>query len=306
MAAPRKPYGSVTGSRAGIGTCLGGALIMVTLGVVASALAYTIGHHPPELDAALCPVGNPPATHVSFLIDATDPLEERQARDIVERVRQALARLKVGDRLSLYLLRDPSPDGAPQELFSACRPPRGDQVTRFDSNPEQVEARYTERFAAPLESALAELARTHGPAESSPIIEALYWIGHYSAGFGSAPAPARELVIVSDLLQKSPLLSHFQSKAYSFEALANTGSAYLDPGALAGTRVQILLLDNRYLARQAPQRRQEHAQFWDRYFTAMRAVLMTSLPPPNTNANANAALDTRPGRPQTASKARKP
>jgi hypothetical protein len=78
------------------------------------------------------------------------------------------------------------------------------------------------------------------------------------------PGSRRELIIVSDMLQHSSLLSHFRG-GDRFAALAQGASVYLTRlHGLRGANVTIYQIRDHY-----PQRlTAEHRRFWDEYFSA--------------------------------------
>ncbi len=122
-------------------------------------------------------------------------------KETVLEVRDLLA---VQDRLWIFAM---SSDGiditAP--LFSRCRPNTGNDVSSFDSDPERVQQRYRESFEKPLDEALQVLLKP-STAGASPIIETM---ARAATSPGLASQGRRHIVVVTDLLQYSPLFSAY-------------------------------------------------------------------------------------------------
>jgi len=71
-------------------------------------------------------------------------------------------------------------------------------------NPEQIEQRFNEKFDQPLEQILEDLVEPK-EAPNSPVLEAMARLGQTDAF--SDRAPARRIVIISDMLQNSDVFS---------------------------------------------------------------------------------------------------
>lgn len=209
----------------------------------------------------VCCVEGVSAADVTILFDSTDALSEEQLRVVNDLVRQINDKLVEGDRLVLLRL-DPDAQGHLfQELFAATKPADGSAADPWTENARLLGERYRQTFVEPMAAALSALVQPL-EATTSPLLEALYSI---SQRLDSSPGSLRrELVVVSDMLQNSPLLSQFKSD-YSFSALAEERSVYLaDLGGLRGVRVTLYQLGNRYAHRQTT----KHARFWQDYFQA--------------------------------------
>jgi len=85
-----------------------------------------------------------------------------------------------------------------------CNPGRGDQVNALFRNPAQIEERFNEKFNQPLETILEDLVEPK-EAPNSPVLEALARLGQTDAF--SNRAPARRIVMISDMLQNSDVFT---------------------------------------------------------------------------------------------------
>lgn len=231
--------------------------ILAALAIVALA-AYAITRvQPPDYDeVTLClETGELPA-HTAIIIDKTDAYSPEQAgyiRDLIDRVGD---RLDVGERLTLFEL-DAEGEFNPRGEFSLCNPGRGNQVNPLFRNPQQIEERYAERFEAPLEAVLADLIEPK-EAPASPILEAVARLAQ-TENF-SPDAPARRLIIVSDMLQNSDIFTVYGSgELPAAEDIAELVEArYGDE--LRGVDVEVRLIPRK---NRTDQQRGELRELWE-------------------------------------------
>jgi hypothetical protein len=240
--------------------------LFAVVGLVIAFVGY-IAHTatPDPTLSALCGEGAPSA-HTVVLLDSTDPLTETQRAEALRTVTAARERLGEGERLSLYVLRAPRPQ-APAEivtLFSRCRPRDGSGPIGPTDNPRILKDIFEADFARPAEEAIAQMIEPAPAATTSPIVEALHQVAT-SREFAPAGAD-RELIIISDLLQKSEALDQYSKSApKTFDRFRQSNSQYLSAiDNLAGMRVRVLQLSSRYPGLQTPAR----ASFWEAYFKA--------------------------------------
>ncbi|KPP80725.1 MAG: hypothetical protein HLUCCA04_11200 [Oceanicaulis sp. HLUCCA04] len=186
------------------GKDLVGLFNMVAVAGVLGAISYAaLVLQPEEYDPeTLCLVGAVPS-HSVLVIDKTDLYSPAQASRIEAMALQTRDRLAIGERFSLFEL-DERGELTHTNRFSLCNPGRGEQINPLYRNPNRVEARYQSLFERPLQRALADLVRPK-EAPQSPIIEALAGLTQ-EAGFDASVAQ-RRIVLVSDMLQNSPLYS---------------------------------------------------------------------------------------------------
>jgi hypothetical protein len=207
-----------------------------------------------------------PTEEITFLVDATDPLSPEQQQFVAGKVQEAADHLAVGGRLRLVQL-DPRADGSSplSEAEPLCKPRDGGQASFLTENRRLLKGFFDQHFRAPLEQAMAKLNQAH-PAKTTPLIEGLQALARRLAG--AAQSPRRDLVIFSDLLQHSPLLTQYRG-GYGFAALAQQQSAYLQGlDGFRGLGVVVYRLKHGTVDRkQATALR----QFWADYFQAAGA-----------------------------------
>lgn len=176
-------------------------------GVVIAAIAYAVyALQPPPYDEdTLCVLSDELPPHTAIIIDKTDEYSPAQAELIAAVIRRTRDRLDVGERLTIFEL-DARGQFDPRGQFSLCNPGRGSQVNPLFRNPGLIEERYEALFDAPLEGVLGDLV-TPKEAPASPIMEALARLAQTEAF--SPDAPERSIVLISDMLQNSPLFSAY-------------------------------------------------------------------------------------------------
>lgn len=211
------------------------AVFVASLLVLAALVAVAIGTvSAPENDYdrdTLCNANLPRQAHKLFIIDVSDTLSGYQRRFLRRYIATQLQQAAINDRFSLYVL-DEQYSGLSDPVVDVCKPRAGGDVSQLTSNREFVDRLYTERFAAPLESALARVVNS-GEQEISPIYEALSDL----VALRMLDRRAREvhLTIVSDMIQNSRAGSVFSN--------GPSAIAGLPPVNLRRARTSVLWLD---------------------------------------------------------------
>lgn len=214
-------------------------------------------------EASLCPVRGPSAV-TAVLVDRSDPLTSQQARRVRQVLDRVVAEAPVGGRVALYLAEaDEFTALAP--VLALCNP--GSEANPLYENPKKIRARYEEGFKARFEAVgktLLEPARR----TTSPIMESIKAV--CIDAFGAAPSgiPLR-LVVVSDLIQHSPIVSHYRERNFT---------AFLEDKRLDGSSVDCkgAEVDILYILRFGKDGRptlqnRDHQRFWDLYLQRVNA-----------------------------------
>jgi|GEM_PF-513254 len=218
----------------------------------------------------LCPVGQPPAEVVAVLLDVSDRLNEVQLYS----VRNHLHRLLYGELprfafVELYTVQE-RPGSVAEPVVGLCNPGRGDDLNRLYQNPELVRRRWERDFADALRAKLDELLAAPDSA-TSPIFEAVQAVAVRLFGRPEHDGVAKRLIVVSDLLQNVPgKSSHYRGVPAFDEFRASPYFAEVRAD-LRDVRVHL------YYMNRSEQRTQgaEHIRFWDEYFAAQGATVMT-------------------------------
>jgi hypothetical protein len=178
---------------------------IIALLIAGGFVAYQFIKPAPYDEQTLCLVSEDLPPHTAIILDKTDEYDAAQADLIAGLIRRTRDRLDIGERLSLFEL-DAEGQFDPRGEFSLCNPGRGGQVNPLFRNPGMIEARYAELFEAPMDAVIEDLV-VPKEAPASPILEAMARLGQ-TENF-SPDAPARRIVIVSDMLQNSDLFSAY-------------------------------------------------------------------------------------------------
>ncbi|MEL6858952.1 MAG: hypothetical protein AAFO74_11230 [Pseudomonadota bacterium] len=176
-------------------------LNFVLAGLAVAIIGFSFFALQPEPydELTLCEISDTLPPHTAIIIDKTDEYSEQQAGLIAAVIRRSRDRLEVGERFTLFEL-DQFGQFDPRGEFSLCNPGRGDQVNALFRNPERIEDRFNEKFDRPLQTVLEDLV-VPKEAPNSPVLEAMARLGQTEAF--SDRAPARRIVIISDMLQNS-------------------------------------------------------------------------------------------------------
>ena len=177
--------------------------VLAGLAVAIIGFAFFALQPEPYDELTLCEISDELPPHTAVIIDKTDEYSVEQAGLIAAIIRRTRDRLEIGERLTLFEL-DENGQFDPRGEFSLCNPGRGDQVNALFRNPEQIEARFNEKFDQPMERILEDLV-VPKEAPNSPVLEALARLGQTEAF--SDRAPQRRIVIISDMLQNSDVFT---------------------------------------------------------------------------------------------------
>ena len=180
-------------------------LNFVLAGLAVAIIGFSFYALQPEPydELTLCELSDDLPPHTAVIIDKTDEYSEQQADLIAAVIRRSRNRLEIGERFTLFEL-DQFGQFDPRGRFSLCNPGRGDQVNALFRNPAQIEERFNEKFNQPLEDILEDLVEPK-EAPNSPVLEALARLGQTDAF--SSRAPARRIVMISDMLQNSDVFT---------------------------------------------------------------------------------------------------
>lgn len=247
------------------------ALAVLTLvgGLIAAAVSTSRADRFNQ--ASLCNVDGPSAV-TAILIDTTDGVNAVQRRAVMNRLTRINRQLIANERVDIF---EVSPSSDPlQPIFSMCRPASAKQTSSLTANKRAAQARFDKEFQPRLEQALVRLLDRQ-PAEQSPIMEAVQAAAVASFQATDLPDDApKRLVLVSDMLQHSSLGSHY-SGVPDFSDYKS--SPAFEGSASDLTDVEVTLL---YLRRSEASAVQglNHADFWSRWFMALDANDVTSVP----------------------------
>ncbi len=190
-----------------------GAFVAVAILVVAGiGLMRLRGDLANRDSVSLCTTKNPAAI-TALLFDSSDSLSALQqikVRQILDATLQTVAK---GERVDVYMATAEAGQLA-RPLFSKCNPAAVEGATGLSENPERMLELRRTQFVQPLEHAI-EKALQAKSRKTSPILETIaaasvQSYGRASTGYGPRRGTYR-LVVVSDFLQNSDVLTHYKA-----------------------------------------------------------------------------------------------
>ena len=203
-----------------------GSGLKVLVGLLATTVAGVVvwlilAETPPVNRTTGCPVDQEGIdVTLSVLLDATDPFGVSQQRTIINAIWQEVEALAVHDRIRVFAVG--TVGGAP--AFDYCKPGR-------ELRDSPVEQRLREvRFKEFLDAALEEVQKR------APIIASLGWV----AASQERDHSAKRILLVSDLMENSDVLSHYEEDWETKYALDRKSLMDQCP-MLEGVEVEVLL-----------------------------------------------------------------
>lgn len=208
----------------------------------------------------LCRRSSVPDSHWVVMIDHTDPFTASQG-DLIKRTFGELkAEIPRDGRVSVFII-DAASDPLREPVLSLCSPGAGKDASEWTENRRRMQRKFDSKFGMQLDALAAQLS-TGGTAPRSPIVEALRDVSS-RADFG-ASVPDRRLIVVSDMLQNSAMLSHYRRNATDVDYRRLPSGMNMPD--LAGVDVQVhYLLRIRDAAYQSPR----HTHWWAAYFALL-------------------------------------
>jgi hypothetical protein len=242
-----------------------GVIAVAALLVVSVALWRLAGQRVPVWKDTLCPQAGIRSLTV-VIVDTTDsitPLQRESLRNHFHRIKSGLEKYEA---LQLFSV-DEVTDRVPPPLIEICNPGRGEDENDYTGNPALRAKRWEGAFSNRIDEVLNRLVSTETRRES-PIMETIQAAAVIA--FQRHPETmAKKLVLVSDMLQNSPVLSQYR-EAPDFAKFGATTAFAGVAADLRGVGVELL-----YLGREGKRELQNgrHIEFWQAYFQACGATL---------------------------------
>lgn len=249
--------------RSNLWAALAAVAALVLLAGYAALSLWAKGQRVAIDEATLCPVSGPSAV-TAVLVDRSDPLNSQQALRVRQVLDRVVAEAPVGGRVALYVA-EADAFTALTPVLALCNP--GSEANPLYQNPKKIRARYEEGFKARFETvgkALLERAQR----KTSPIMESIKAVC-IDAFAATPPGVPLRLVVVSDLVQHSPIVSHYRERNFeSFLRDPRLSGVLVD---CKGAEVEMLYIlrlgkDGRPTVQNAA-----HQRFWDLWFQRMNA-----------------------------------
>ena len=209
-----------------------------------------------------CTKSSPVASY-AILLDLTDPLTPLQHKSIKSKLRKDILMLQEGTRVTFGVVStNPNESG---KHFKQCKPQSPENASSLYQNPALIDARFRERFLEPMDQKLEDLLEQES-APSSPIMESIQSLV-VDAFHDLSDDTAKQIVIVSDLLQHSDVFSFY--KGHSWKDLQNSPHYVRMGSNLTGVEVSIIQLPR---PSHSGLQNTNMYNFWSRYFNEQGAI----------------------------------
>lgn len=225
-----------------------------------------IGSDTKSLDSNLCPAEEGPSSVRVVIVDATDPYNPIQWRNVRNRLLDVKEEVPKHGLLAIFSVTEGLQETLQPEV-ELCNPGSGEDLSVWTRNPQLARRKWERSFVAPVDSILSAL-NTDKPRRRSPIMEA---IQAAKARVGAYDTSDRKLLIVSDLMQHTETYSHYGSRPPDYDTFKSTTTEEKLSADLAGWEVEVLYTRRSGAESQVQGRR--HIDFWDRYFLQNGATL---------------------------------
>jgi hypothetical protein len=246
-----------------------GAFIAVSALVIAGAsLAKLRVERAGRDDETLC-AKKTPDTITAILFDSSDRLSALQQIKIKQILEETLNTLPKGARLDVYMATAEAGQLV-RPLFSKCNPSALEGSAGLSENPQRMLALRNDAFDQPLHAALQKALQAN-VRKTSPILETIAAASVQSFGVARSADKGKmnrhSLIIVSDFLQNSAVLTHY--KAYPTIEQFSSQEGWISTKPSIGN-VNIKLI---YINRANSIRFQgaAHREWWCSYFNARGA-----------------------------------
>ena len=158
-------------------------------------------------EATLCH-DDGPINVTAILLDLTEPLNNTQQERMKTNIKNEITSSSTDTMISLGVVSD-NP-GRWGSLFAKCKPATGEQANALYENPTQIRERYQREFLTPINTEVSVTLAGQVQTQS-PIMEALQSLIADTPNFTTARGQ-RKLVIVSDMLQNSDIISFYRNE----------------------------------------------------------------------------------------------
>jgi len=246
--------------------------ILAVLGAVGFLFYLNMTTTVVKLDqTTMCPIGQPSSDVFAVLVDSTEALPEKSARQAVIKVRNTMDSAPINSKITLYSVRSGNESHA-VPIASICKPDTGASASVLTANPTLM-ARNYQKFIDRLDQHLASLVGQAG-SDTSPIIES-FQSAVIESFEGNPNTGGKSIIVISDMIQNSDLYSFYRVKPDFRSYLAQSRSTGRGALSLRGIKVEVLLVP-----RTPPiGTRQDLVRFWSEFLSEYGALSGSSLEP---------------------------
>jgi hypothetical protein len=231
--------------------------VLLLVGLI-GAFAFVAGNRVVLSSETGCPTSGPSAI-TAILFDRTDPINEKQALYLKNKLDGFRERTQKFEEVDTYSLENQG-DDIVRPLLSVCDPGKGNDVSVLIGNPKLLRERWEKQFDVPLREIL-EGRLQGGGAKTSAIFEAIQSVSLQS--FQKAkllPDAPRKLILVSDLIEFTKTLDFYKGDL-NYQNFQQTNEARRLHTDLNEVSVEIL-----FIPRVRPDRIGRLVSFWTNWF----------------------------------------
>jgi hypothetical protein len=211
-----------------------------------------------------------PSQIIALLFDSSDQINDLQKIKTRQILDGLLYNIPKGARVDVYMATAEAGQLA-RPLFSRCNPASADGTAGWSENPQRQQELRRAKFQRPLERALKKALRAN-PRNTSPILETIAAASVQSFGrvnpAGGAQAGRYHMIIVSDFLQNSALLSQYG--AYAGVEKFSTSAGWISTLPRLNNVAVKLIYINRASSRRF--QNESHRIWWCEYFAKRGAT----------------------------------
>jgi len=224
--------------------------------IVIGYVAITLTEKSRLDEVTLCHLGGARSITM-ILLDLTDPLTGTQQARLETLLLDEVRRSGIDTMISFGVVSEDADNWGAR--FAKCKPATGEDANALYENPRLIEERYNNEFLLPMLNELAN-AVSGEPESRSPIMESLQSLISETPDFTRAEGE-RKIVIVSDMLQHSDVLSFYRGQGWDY--FSDSGGARRLARNLGAVSIEIIRIPR--AGSNLPDRA-EVEDFWSRYF----------------------------------------
>ena len=196
-------------SKSNAGAIIGGTLLLLVSGSVASAIGYFYyqASNREAIDPKTnCPV-NGPKEIKALLIDTTDPITEKTLIDARNKFKAEASSTIQHGLIEIYGLTEQA--GKLELMFSGCNPGDKNTVDDWTGNKRLQQRKWDEAFGKPLEEIEGKIDQGQG-GNQSPIMAGIQNIKLRAFDQYKDLDVPKELIVMSDMIEHTPLYSQYK------------------------------------------------------------------------------------------------
>ncbi len=252
----RKRSGRSKGGESYLIKALAISTITAVVAVIIGMMYLNFTTNKPEIDPeTLCDTRADVEDVVAILIDATEGLPTRSAKNATIYLNNIIQNLPPNSLINLYAIKSGNEDHI-TPVASMCKPRRGVEINALTGNQRFADKLFIEGFQVPVTNLINDLIN-EGPSTTSPLIESIQ--SAVLESFLSYPnAGMDKIIVISDMIQNTGLYSFYSNHPsypnYKEKNIKN-GRGILN---LNGIEVNLLIVPRNYPTGS----RQDLVKFW--------------------------------------------